>query len=130
MRLAHLSVLLLMAASVQLCSQSTSDRVSNPVSANECLGKGGIGIISTSLYIDLRSDRNQLILTDGSKWTGSDAALSETVIVFNGKAWPHATPGGFDLSKATIVSFEKERVRFFDFSRMEGGFYKRHSGHP
>ena len=128
MKVAICSVLLLVAASAQISSQSVNRNAPNPVSVNECFGKGGVGIISTSLYIDLRSERNQLILTEGRKWNGQDATLSETVIVFNGKVWQNGTPNGFDLSKATVVSFEKDRVRFFDFNRMEGGFYRRHSG--
>jgi hypothetical protein len=127
MKVATCGVLLLMAFAAQISSQSANRQVPSPVSVNECFGKGGVGILSASLYVDLRSERNQLILAEGRKWNGQNAALSETVIVFNGKAWQNATPDGFDLSRATIVSFEKDRVRFFDFNRMEGGFYRRHA---
>jgi hypothetical protein len=91
---------------------------------NECFGKGGLGIITPGLYINLRTERNQLLLADGKKWIGKDAQESETVIVFHGQAWQQV-PEGFDLATAMVVSFEKDRVRFFDFNRMEGGFYRR-----
>ena len=33
--------------------------------------------------------------------------------------------GGFDLSRAIIVSSEKEKVRFFDFEKEYGAYYSR-----
>ena len=50
------------------------------------------------------------------------------MIVFRGQAWQQV-PEAFDLAAAMVVSFEKDRVRFFDFNRMEGGFYRRDLTH-
>jgi hypothetical protein len=47
-------------------------------------------------------------------------------IFYEGKVWsPEAIPAGFDLSKAVVVSFERSKIRFFDFSVMAGGYYNR-----
>lgn len=50
------------------------------------------------------------------------------MIVFHGQVWQQV-PAGIDLAATTVVSFEKDRVRFFDFNRMEGGFYRKHPSH-
>ena len=130
MKVLILSILVLMTARIQAQPQELNPKVQNPLSYNECFAKGGIGIIDTGLYIALRSDRNQLILADGKKWTGQDAAVSETVIVYKGQTLQGSTPDRFALSEATIVSFEKDRVRFFDFKHMDGGFYRRRPYKP
>jgi len=93
---------------------------------NKCYPKGGLGIINTSLYIVLRSERDELLLEGGKKWTGQQAGTLELVIIYGNRVWQsQALPKDFDLSKATVVSFEAKRVRFFDFNQMEGGFYLR-----
>lgn len=123
-------VLLLVFASCEF-SQEPSRRVPVPpisFATNECFGKGGLGIVTPNLYINLRTERNQLLLADGKKWIGKDAEQPEIVIVFHGQAWQQV-PDAFDLATAIVVSFEKDRVRFFNFNRMEGGFYKRHRTH-
>jgi hypothetical protein len=47
-------------------------------------------------------------------------------VVFEGAVWSEdALPANFDLSKSTVISFESDRVRFFDFELMEGCYYHR-----
>ena len=38
---------------------------------------------------------------------------------------PQALPSGFDLSRAVIISFEADKVRFLQCSKMDGGYYER-----
>src|SRR5579872_1980991 len=79
---------------------------------NEFWPKAGLGIINTSLYIDLRSDRNELHLDSGKRWTGQKAGTTEVVIVYSDRVWQSQTPPeGFALNEATVVSFEAKRVR-------------------
>ena len=123
--------LLLLAIPSCSFSQEPSRRATEQIvsfATNECFAKGGLGIVTPNLYIKLRSDRNQLLLADGKKWIGMTTEQPEIVIVFHGQAWQKASEG-FDLATAIIVSFEKDRVRFFDFNRMEGGFYRRDLTH-
>jgi hypothetical protein len=95
-------------------------------STNEFFAKGGIGIVSTDLYIDLKSSKNELLLNAGNKWTGQNVSTQEVIMFFDNKIWPpQALPNGFDLSKSAVISFEGDRVRFFDFGKMSGGYYKR-----
>jgi hypothetical protein len=93
---------------------------------NRCFSKGGIGIITTHLYIDLKSPKNELRLAQDKRWIGKDAAQFEVVVFFSNKVWsPHTVPRGFDLSHAIVVWFERDKVRFFDFGKMSGGYYLR-----
>ena len=132
MKFAICSVLLLLAFASCGFSQEPSRHVPEPppvsFATNECLGKGGLGIVTPSLYINLQTERNQLLLADGKKWIGKNAEQPEVVIVFRGQAWQQV-PVAFDLATAMVVSFQKDRVRFFDFNRMEGGFYRRNLSH-
>jgi len=95
-------------------------------SSNECFAKGGIGVIRTDLYVDVKSGRNELVLGAGKRWIGHGATAPQVIVFFQQKIWsPQALPDGFDLSKAVVVSFESDKVRFFDFDNMSGGYYRR-----
>jgi len=98
----------------------------NMFASNELFAKGGIGIIDQNLYIALKSAKNELILRGGERWTGLDMSRTEAVIFFEGKVWPpESLPHHFDLSKAVVISFERTKVRFFDFRNLSGGYYSR-----
>jgi hypothetical protein len=131
MRVAICNGLLVLAFASYASSQAPRRQVPEPpvsFATNECLQKGGVGIVRPSLYIYLRTERNQLLLADGKKWTGKKTEQPEIVIVFHGQVW-RQVPEDFDLAAATVLSFEKDRVRFFDFNQMEGGFYRKHPSH-
>lgn len=96
--------------------------------------KGGIGLLNERLYVVVRTQRtgrNELIVrsTNGSEetWHGRGVMEPEVVFFYEGKVWmPSQTlPDGFDLSRAILVSFEKEKVRFFDFEKEYGAYYSR-----
>lgn len=93
---------------------------------NRCLAKGGLGIINPDLYIVLDSPKNALLVGRGGRWTGQNASRSQVVVFSQKKVWSaHALPDGFDLSQAIVVSFERDKIRFFDFDEMSGGYYER-----
>ncbi len=95
--------------------------------------KGGIGIVNQHLYIVVRSavnDRNELIVdsVEGKeeRWKGKNATKAEVVLVYEGTVLSSQDiPDRFDLSKAVVVSFENDKVRFFDFHTMSGGYYEK-----
>jgi len=97
------------------------------------LSKGGIGIVNTNLYVVVKSsksDRNELIVKPTEeteeRWKGKRVTEGEVVYVYEGKVWAsRSLPKGFDLSKAVVISFEGDKVRFFDFQATEGGYYDR-----
>jgi hypothetical protein len=98
---------------------------------NECFAKGGIGIVNKSLYIVVKSDKNELRPSAGKMWTGQNASTPEVVIFFEGRIWSRRNlPQGFDLSRALVVSFEGDKVRFLDLGKMSGGYYRRHPADP
>jgi hypothetical protein len=93
---------------------------------NRCFSKGGLGIVNTSLYIAVKSARNELLLGEKETWSGLDAGRPEIVVFFENKVWvPENLPKGFDLSKAVVISFEGSKIRFFDFQMMSGCYYDR-----
>ena len=109
----------------QTSNNTDSAKGKRMFATNEYWGKGGIGIINKNLYVTLKSDKNQL-LNAGGTWTGLDASKPEVIIVFDKRIWSmQSLPDGFDISKAVLISFENDKIRFFDFSKMSGGFYRR-----
>jgi hypothetical protein len=113
-------------ANCQTAINDAPGKGTNVVSKNVLFAKGGIGIINTHLYIDLRAMRNELILDDGKRWSGLEHGRPEIVVFFDNKVWmTSSVPSKFDLSKAIVVSFEGRCVRFFDFSESSGGYYRR-----
>jgi hypothetical protein len=128
-----LIVLAIILFNVQGISQSDkkldSAKVKNMFAKNRCFSKGGIGIIDRDLYIVVKSgknDKNELILSAGNRWTGLSVGTPEVVIFYDNNIWSRQTlPDGFNLSKAVVISFESDKVRFFDFRKMEGGYYDR-----
>jgi hypothetical protein len=100
---------------------------------NRLLSKGGIGIVNRSLYIVVKShksDSNELIVKPTEeteeRWKGKSVTEAEVVVVYEGKVWSsQGLADRFDLSKAIVVSFESDKVRFFDFQAMSGGYYAR-----
>jgi hypothetical protein len=103
------------------------------ITTNQCFPKGGIGIINKSLYIVVKSakdSRNELVVKPTeeteSRWKGRSVAKAEVVIFYEGKVWSvEHVPDDFDLSRAVVISFESDKVRFFDFQAMFGGYYER-----
>jgi hypothetical protein len=97
-----------------------------PFTNNRCIPKGGVGVIRPTLYIDLKSANNELLMKDGSRWAGRSRDAREMAIFFKGKVWTQENlPKEFQLGDAIVVSFEGSKVMFFDFARMSGGYYDR-----
>jgi hypothetical protein len=93
---------------------------------NQCFTKGGIGIVITGLYIVVKSSRNELRFGENERWLGLDAPDPEVVFFFERRIWEsNRLPRNFDVSKAIVIVFEADKVRFFDFQEMSGGYYKR-----
>jgi hypothetical protein len=90
-------------------------------------------MINKNLYVVVKSavnDRNELIVKPTAeteeRWYGRDTKKAEVAIFFSGKVWsPDQLPDGFDLSRAVVVSFESNKVRFFDFQAMAGAYFDR-----
>ena len=121
-------------AVILFCIEGVGQGVKKPSSVknrimfaeNEAFSKGGIGIVNTNLYIVVKSDKNELLLSGANKWTGQAVPAQEVVIFYEDKIWsPQVLPEGFDLSKTIVISFEADKIRFFDFGEMTGGYYKR-----
>ena len=92
-------------------------------------GKGGVGIVNEQVFVLTKAPNNEVILRptkDGreQKWRGQTAAKKQVVFIFDGKVWePKALPQNFDLGKSVIISFEREKIRIFDFQKESGCYY-------
>lgn len=90
-----------------------------------------IGIVNRDLYIVVNSGNKELILkrdngTEEQRWKGKNATEDEVVFVYEGTVWSSVRlPDGFDLSKSVVVSFEGDKIRFYDFQASAGGYYDR-----
>lgn len=88
--------------------------------------KGGVGIIVEDVYVDLTSQKNKLLLEDKRTWEGLESSKNEIVVVYRGKVYPQAElPSDFKISNSIWISFQVNRVYFYDFSAMDGGYYSR-----
>lgn len=91
----------------------------------EFLRKGGVGEISDKVYVDLASSRNRLWL-DRTSWEGLNSDQTQLVVLYGGKPYTESDlPSDFKLSGAVIVSFQKTRVYFYDYTTRDGGYYSR-----
>lgn len=95
--------------------------------------KDGIGLVNKHLYLAVKSasdEKNEIIgkptPETEERWHGKSIRQPEVAIFYEGRIWSTENlPEHFDLSKAVVVSFEKDKVRFFDFQLMAGGYYDR-----
>jgi hypothetical protein len=61
-----------------------------------------------------------------SDWEQIVADAGYTTRAFERKVWaPASLPKGFDMSRSAVVSFEGDKIRFFDFRKMPGGYDER-----
>ena len=97
-----------------------------PLYKAQFVSHGGMGIISDSIYIVVRSQKNELLMPNGQRWIGSDHSSKQMVCVMGNVVYEDASKWkGFDLAKMILVSFEGDRIYFFDFKNLIGGFYLR-----
>ena len=96
------------------------------IATNKCWPKAGLGIIDPDLYIDLNSTKNELILAAGQRWAGAPVKMHQVVFVWHGKVLREpSSEHGFAIENSAVVSFEVEKVSFFDFASGIGGYYER-----
>jgi hypothetical protein len=149
MRIAGYAICMLLGATLLSAQQSKQNtkgcnaaKEREMFATNRGWSKGGIGIISEELYVvvkSARNDKNELIVVPPghlgkdqsapvpeTRWKGKSISEAEVVFVYEGKVWESPSlPKGFDLSKSVVISFESDKVRFFDFQATEGGYYDR-----
>ena len=99
----------------------------NSIMLNECLIKGHMGIVGPSIWVATSSQKNELILPDQSHWTGQDKQVRQMVCILNGKVFDPAgnNQNNFSMVESVFVSFEGDKVYFFNFMTLKGGFYRR-----
>ncbi len=146
MRIVACAVSMLVTANL-LCAQGITQSAKKPGAPMEdkmctpmvrLFQKGGMVTINEHLDVVVRSssnDRNELIITTADwkeqRWKGKSVTKPEVVIVYEGTVYEDSgwfspnLPDHFDLSKAVVISFEKNKVQIFDFQEMRGGYHER-----
>ena len=108
-----------------VCSSSLAQTSSNQFASNKAFAKGGVGIVNPDLFIVVKSSKNELIVHN-EHWTGQVARTPELVVAVAGHIYSAASlPANFDISRSIVISFESDKIRFFDFGKMSGGYYER-----
>lgn len=94
--------------------------------SNRCMAFGGIGIVAPNVYVVTKSRVNEIMLPGGLVWKGEAASKRQGVWIIDGKVFcPSAEPERFSVTKGLFISFEEEKIYFFDFGTFQGGFYVR-----
>lgn len=92
----------------------------------EYMSKGGMGMLRPGLFVEVASRENALVLPSGQRWAGRKSGEREVVVFWRENVVsPTALPDGFSLSEAVVISFERDRVVYRDFTRDKEGFYRR-----
>jgi hypothetical protein len=94
---------------------------------NQLYRQGGIGQITSNVYVVANSANNEIILGVRSpRWIGKDKSTKEIVYIQNGKVCdPIKDKTAFSITNCILVAFEPERIYVFDFKTLKGGFYLR-----
>ncbi|MEP7011980.1 MAG: hypothetical protein ABJC13_16770 [Acidobacteriota bacterium] len=100
-------------------------KVPAPKTLELCRGKGGYGVVADSVYVDLTTGKNGILL-DTTQWIGLEAEQREVVFVWKQQVISGLDlPKGFSVEDAVVVSFERRKVSFFNFLDECGGYYLR-----
>lgn len=101
-------------------------KTETPLSQAKYVPHGGMGVISDSIYIVVQSDKNELLLPKGQRWIGSSRSTMQRVCISGNTVYEDAARWGqLPLDRTIMVSFEGDRIYFFDFKNVRGGFYER-----
>ncbi len=95
---------------------------------SKLIAKGGVGVIEKDVHVLLISSKNSIVSRLSGEWHGQSKDVNEVVIVFEGKVFTSTEiqdVDGFDLANCILVSFQRERVRVFNFKKFVGGYYSR-----
>jgi len=105
-----------------------ANRIEVVLRANEnmwCFRKAGIGTLGSHTYVITRSNWNEMILPDGTRWQGNSRQVQEMVVVSEGRLLQPSEMRPLLLNTCTVVSFKTDRIVFYDFQHEEGGAYER-----
>ena len=93
---------------------------------NLLFAKGGIGLVRRDLYVVVNSKNNELRLGAGKSWVGMDAQERQVIFVRGQDVIVTPDlPKEFKLEDSVVVSFQTDRIVFYDFASGSGGFYRR-----
>lgn len=95
--------------------------------SSQCVPKAGTALVSGDVYIALNREMNTLWLGEHHlEWVGAEKKTKQAVLVFHEKVMDQNNlPKDFELSGSILISFEENKVSFFDFSSFQGGYYLR-----
>ena len=111
----------------ELPYESLAAVVAKDFKINRAMSVGGVGVVGDNVYVVTKGDQNKAIYgADGKRWAGKSKLQNQVIYIVDGSVFEgNNLPENFDISRAILISFEKERIRFLDFNTFMGGFYER-----
>ncbi|WP_374334303.1 hypothetical protein [Leeia sp.] len=94
----------------------------------EGLVKGGIGVVNKNIHIVVNSPVNEVIIGKKKYWRGAPVAQPEVLITDGVSILKNSGKSKVDMSKAVLLIFSQDDVRFLNLSDYSGGRYLRRSG--
>ena len=85
--------------------------------------KGGVAVIRDQMYVLARSKNG--VIAGGDKTLGSDFRTPEVFVFAGGELAGHVLLPVASEEDVVVALFTPERVRFFDWKNLSGGFYPR-----
>ena len=130
MKIGFFLVLMISLLAINNNAQNTNEPMNakdqSMLATRECISKGGIGIIKRGLYVVVASENNEIDIGSPKRWQGRTKDVAEVVFFFRGRIWTaQELPDDFDISDSVLISFERQVIRFINFSNMVGGYYRR-----
>jgi hypothetical protein len=106
---------------------------------NRCMVIGRLGIIKDGIFIVIFSKKNALLVQEDEKspndnlllpktleWEGLTRDKKQVVFVYKNQIFETSNlPDDFSINESILISFEGEKVIFFDYATFHGGYYKR-----
>lgn len=102
-----------------------SVKILNDISfGQQLMAKGGLGIVTKDVYVDLTSTENRIVYKNGGNWVGTHKDDTQAVLMINGNvANENVTVDA--ITSLIVLVFTPNEIRLYDLVAGHGGFYKR-----
>ena len=91
--------------------------------------KGGVAVIRDPVYVLPNTQKNEAIASDEDV-TGSDAAIPELLAFSKGRFVGRLSIPADGTDDLIVAFYTPERIRFFDWKKLLGGYYVRKPEKP
>lgn len=115
------------ATAEKLDNRKLNDLLFDKCNQNMCMSKGGIGVIDRNLYIQLRSEKNSISVSN-QEWHGQPYKCVETVITDGQRIL--SNDQNVSINSICVILFTPDQVAFIDYRNKTTGVYRRIAPQP